>query len=304
MSGSRFQSRVFQYSDDNGNPLAGGSIEFFETETSSPEAIYLDADLNDEAENPLPLGADGRQSSDVFLDDTVVYRVVYKDANGVVIAEDDPVAGSDVTAAIAAHNADVDAHVTATTTNRGVVSGLANDAEAIAKADTSLVLTPSNLAALDASKTFKGFVEQATDAETEAGTDDERYTSPANIQALQATLAEIIAGTDTTHFVGIAAWAAGITISASDLSIPLPKVILKGGKRTSTTDAPQTFTFGAAFPTNCYGVIIMRTGDGGASDESLIVSAAVPITASGFTIDRDDGAPGGSVDFFFVAWGN
>lgn len=57
----------------------------------------------------------------------------------------------------------------ATTTAKGKVE-LAIDAEAVAKTSTTVVLTPSNLAALGATTSFAGFVELATDAETAAGT--------------------------------------------------------------------------------------------------------------------------------------
>jgi hypothetical protein len=75
---------------------------------------------------------------------------------------------------------------TATTTNEGIVSELATDAEAQAKSDTSRVLTPSNLAALTASDTFEGLVELATDAEAVAVTATNRAVTPANLSAVFA----------------------------------------------------------------------------------------------------------------------
>ncbi len=58
-----------------------------------------------------------------------------------------------------------DASLTAT----GVVE-LSTDAEAIAKSDTGRAVTPSNLAAMDASTTYQGFIEEATAAEYRAST--------------------------------------------------------------------------------------------------------------------------------------
>lgn len=73
----------------------------------------------------------------------------------------------------------------ATTTQLGGAE-TATDAEAIAKASASVVVTPSNLAALGSSDTFAGLVELATDAETRTGTDTSRATTPANVAALKA----------------------------------------------------------------------------------------------------------------------
>lgn len=68
----------------------------------------------------------------------------------------------------------------ATTAATGVVEK-ATDAEAIAKSDLNVVLTPSNLAALAASTTFAGFLEFATDAEAAGGTDTTRPISSAQL---------------------------------------------------------------------------------------------------------------------------
>jgi len=94
---------------------------------------------------------------------------------------------------------------TATTTNEGIVSELATDAEAQAKSDTSRVLTPSNLAALDASDTASGLVELATDAEAVAVTATDRAVTPANLAAvfpeppaLGGTTAAAVTGTTIT----------------------------------------------------------------------------------------------------------
>lgn len=72
--------------------------------------------------------------------------------------------------------------VPATTTVQGIVE-LATNAEAIAKASTTVVITPSNLAALGASTTFAGFVELATDAEAIAGVSTTVAITPANLTA-------------------------------------------------------------------------------------------------------------------------
>ena len=100
---------------------------------------------------------------------------------------------------------------TATTTNEGIVSELATNAEAQAKSDTSRVLTPSNLAALTASTTFEGLVELATDAEAVAVTATNRAVTPANLAAvfasppaLGSTAAAAVTGTTITANTKIA----------------------------------------------------------------------------------------------------
>lgn len=70
----------------------------------------------------------------------------------------------------------------ATSAATGVVE-LATDAEAIAKADTTRAIVPSNLAALGASTTFAGLVELATTAEASAGSDTTRAVTPAGVGA-------------------------------------------------------------------------------------------------------------------------
>jgi hypothetical protein len=71
----------------------------------------------------------------------------------------------------------------ATTATKGKVQ-LATDVQAQAKASTTLVLTPSNLAALGASTTFAGLTEYATSAETITGTDTTRTVTPAGLKAV------------------------------------------------------------------------------------------------------------------------
>jgi hypothetical protein len=77
----------------------------------------------------------------------------------------------------------------ATTTQAGVLE-TATDAEAIAKASTDKIITPSNFAAMASSTTFAGFVELATNAETQAGASSTLAVTPAgllSVTALQKT---------------------------------------------------------------------------------------------------------------------
>lgn len=74
---------------------------------------------------------------------------------------------------------------TADTTTRGIAE-TATNAEALAKAATDKILTPSNLAALGSSTTFAGLVELATDAETIAGVSTTLAVTPAGLAAAGA----------------------------------------------------------------------------------------------------------------------
>lgn len=145
MSGIRFSSRLTQFSDDNGAPLAGGSISFTVSGTTTLQDTYSDEDLNTENTNPVDLDADGRLSVDVFLDPTLNYRARLYSSADVLIADDDPVGGNDVTTAVAAHNVDTSAHYAATESQRGFVE-LASQSEVNTGVDTSRAVTPATLA--------------------------------------------------------------------------------------------------------------------------------------------------------------
>jgi hypothetical protein len=84
-----------QFFDDNGDPLAGGKLEFFETgSTSTHKATYSDAAETVPNTNPVVLDAEGR-AGDIF--GTGSYRVVSYEVTGagdVQIEVFDPVGGT------------------------------------------------------------------------------------------------------------------------------------------------------------------------------------------------------------------
>lgn len=304
MAGTRFQSRVFTILTDNGDIAPGARIYFYLTGTSTPTPTYSQSDLDPGSENTNPViyGADARQSVDIFLDPAIVYRVVYKDTNDNTLAEDDPVAGNDVVDAIAAHNADPDAHVDATESTRGWTQ-YATDTEAQNMNASDRSLTPANLAALTPTETRPGLVEAATTAEVETGTDAIRYVSPLTLQAIMATAAEMVTGTDLTHLIGIKTFADNITVAGTppELTVKLPKgVQFKVGKRTSSTDSPETFTYASAFPTQTIGIVLQTISAN--NSKALGLDEATPPTAAGFTVDRDSAFD--NCDFYFIAAGN
>jgi hypothetical protein len=282
MAGIRFASRIDQLTDDDGAVASGAKVYFYLTGTSTPTPTYFDDDLDPGHSNTNPVVYDsaGRQPVDIFLDPEIVYRVRYEDADGNLLAEDDPIEGSSVALAIAEHNADPDAHLDATESQRGMTT-YANDAEAIAKVRPDCSLTPANLAALTPSTTMTGLVERATSAEIEAGTDDVRYISPLGAQALQATSAEISAGTDTTHFMGPANFAGAIAKTTTTLNGKIPGLTFKVGVATFGDVTPSNHyvdvTFPEAFGTACLIVLPIYLGAG--TDADVLAMGAYAIVS-------------------------
>ena len=308
MAGIRFSDPNPQYDSDNGVRLANGSILFYVTGTSTPATTYSDADLDPGSANanPVTLNSAGRASTEIFLDPTVTYRAVLKDSDGNVIWDRDPVAGSDVTDAIAAHNADLTAHYAATESQRGFVE-LANDAEAQAMAATDRALTPANLAALDPLTTRPGLVERATTAEIEAGTDDERYISPLGAQSLQATSAELKAATDTLHFISPATLMANADFTALKGHVYIGKFLINWGKDSPTNGSEGTstpVTFDEPFPTACCTVQItteqpVDTGDDNDISYDLVKDSA---STTGFNFLNVQYSASGDLTQGYARW--
>jgi len=87
MAGNYLSNPSPQWFDDNGNPLSGGTVAFFEAGgTSTPLDTFTDKDLTpgNENTNPLPLDSDGRSTTNVFLQQQE-YNIVVKDSGGVTI---------------------------------------------------------------------------------------------------------------------------------------------------------------------------------------------------------------------------
>ncbi len=76
--------------DANGTPISSATLTFYLTGTTTPAAIYADADMNTTLSNPLTADSAGRFAP-VYLDNAVTYRVVLKDASGTSIKDVDPV---------------------------------------------------------------------------------------------------------------------------------------------------------------------------------------------------------------------
>lgn len=125
----------------------------------------------------------------------------------------------------------------ATTTQRGILE-TATNAEALAKAATDKILTPSNLAALGSTTTFAGLVELATDAETIAGVSTTLAVTPAGLAA-----ASVLSG--TTTFVGAVERAAAVATFDGQFGTQLDTEQAYVAGSTAAGDWNSILTFGA-----------------------------------------------------------
>lgn len=89
MDAFRLGSVGTQYFDDNGDPLAGGKLYFYDTGTTDLATTYSDLAENTANANPVVLDAAGRQP-DIFY--TGSLKITLTDADDVVIETRDPVA--------------------------------------------------------------------------------------------------------------------------------------------------------------------------------------------------------------------
>lgn len=110
----------------------------------------------------------------------VSFKGIASSGSTITVTNDDPNNTVNIELSSAAVIAAVPA---ASTTVQGKVE-LSTDAEALAKASTTVALTPSNLAALAATTTFAGLTEYATDAETQLGTSTTLAVTPAGLQSV------------------------------------------------------------------------------------------------------------------------
>jgi len=121
-----------------------------------------------------------------------------------------------------------------TLTNKTLTSPTINTPTISSPAFTGSVPT-----GIDASLTAKGIIEQATDAETQTGTDTARAVSPANITAKEATIANYRANTAdrilTTDIIWSSVAEVSLTDAATitvDMSTFINAVVVLGGNRT------------------------------------------------------------------------
>lgn len=87
MSKALFLGAEFQGIDDNGNPLAGGLVYFYEATTTTDKDVFTDSTLNTKHFQPVVLDANGRAA--IWM--TGNYKVVLRDSAGVLIYDEDNV---------------------------------------------------------------------------------------------------------------------------------------------------------------------------------------------------------------------
>ena len=75
----RFTNPTPQFFDDNGDPLVGGKLFFYENGTSTPQATYSDDALTVANSNPVILDSAGR-APNIYASADVEYRVVLKNS--------------------------------------------------------------------------------------------------------------------------------------------------------------------------------------------------------------------------------
>jgi hypothetical protein len=89
VGGALFHNPREQFFDSNGDPLAGGSLTFYASGTSTPQTVYSDQALTVPLTNVVVLDADGRAPA-IYLQG-LSYKVILKNSGGVSIWTADPV---------------------------------------------------------------------------------------------------------------------------------------------------------------------------------------------------------------------
>lgn len=76
--------------DDDGNPMPGCYLQFYESATTTPTPVYADGDLDTALTNPVVANAAGVFPA-IYGDPSVVYRMQLYTAEGVLVSDDDPI---------------------------------------------------------------------------------------------------------------------------------------------------------------------------------------------------------------------
>ena len=86
-----------QFFSDEGQPLAGGFLQFYTAGTTSPQDTFSDSDLDPlhANTNPIELDASGRSPTPIYLS-PVGYKVVLMDADAVTLWVRDEIEGWNV----------------------------------------------------------------------------------------------------------------------------------------------------------------------------------------------------------------
>lgn len=90
--GVGLQNPNVQFFDNNGDPLANGTVDVYQPGTTTRRDTYSDSTLSTPNANPVELDAAGRAT--IYLDPGLSYKIVVKDSGGSTIYTQDNLAGS------------------------------------------------------------------------------------------------------------------------------------------------------------------------------------------------------------------
>lgn len=85
-----FQDAQF---DEDGAPLVGGKLAWYQAGTTTPATVYTDATGATSHANPIVLNARGEPASPIYLDDAISYKAVLSDADDVTVRTIDGIEG-------------------------------------------------------------------------------------------------------------------------------------------------------------------------------------------------------------------
>lgn len=90
MSGNLAPLPIWQFVDQNGHPIAGGSVGWYQAGTQTPVTVYSDIALETPLPNPVPLDSAGRPTTasgptPIFFDPSRAYKQFLVDAQGRVV---------------------------------------------------------------------------------------------------------------------------------------------------------------------------------------------------------------------------
>lgn len=89
----RASNPVLQFFGDDGKPLASGRLCTFIAGTSTPVATYADKELSVQNPVQIPLDSAGCTQTDVWLEDSRLYKFIVNDRNGNEVFTKDMVDG-------------------------------------------------------------------------------------------------------------------------------------------------------------------------------------------------------------------
>lgn len=104
----------YTFLTSNGQPVASGSVYFYETGTETLKSIYSDVELSVAASNPVSLSADGRYSGNIYGSGDYTVKVV--DSTDATVFSRDDVFGWEQAALTGSKTHDFDGTDGATTT--------------------------------------------------------------------------------------------------------------------------------------------------------------------------------------------